>query len=892
MRFKFQAKIIVTLVFLLTGTVVMAQQQLVLSGQLKERATNLVLPSGSLVLTGTKDTVRIVSDASGMFSFHHLKPGKYRLISTYVSFIPDTVILQLKKDTALVIRMKSDSRELAEVHVRSKLPPVVIRNDTVAFNTQAYPTPPNATVEDLLRRLPGMRMDADGNVTFQGRKVDKILINGRSFFINDLRKATHNLPADIISQVELSDSQSDENKLANISDISDTKTINLKLKKNKSNGWLGKSFADYGTAKSYAAGGDITHLDSINLFSATGLTSNVGNGFSGSAEDEPAFQGQNHAAGGSLLYQRVMSKRLTLNAGFKSDYQNRVMENNDFKTTYLGDSTLISRQGSTSSELSHNYEIEGIMIYKPDEHTTLEASTSYDLSTTNSNNLNTTLAEVEKMQQTGTSSIGTAANNNSLQNNGLRSEWTLTHRFTKEHRAIIFKLNVNDSNNPQQAGINTNILTYNPADTTIVNQRSQDSGHHNQYAANVFYNEPVGKKNNIRIGYGWSYVSDHSAKRSADYNIADGQYDIPDTLTSDQFEAKQSTNSLSLMFGNLPGAKLRYEFSTRLQSIVRENQDFSLGTDLKHHDVNLVPVAKLVYTLKQGETINLNYFGSSVLPLFDQLQPIPDLTNPYLVKIGNPDLLSSFTHDIALRLTNFNSKNSHSLTLELRAQLTEDPISETSTVLPGGVQQVKYVNTGPDYQLSNAINYDLPVFGQNHGNNGIGANFNYGHSENIVNGLNSLNIDKSAGVDYHVSYNTGDKFFADVNTGLTYVNNSYSLPGLMAARSWQQHYVINLTWQLPMAFSMKVHYNHQFTSNNGIPDQQMNFLTASLAKDILGGHACQIRLSGYNLLNAQSDITQVAGPNFIDVSRTDIISKMILLSFVYHFENLKGGGAN
>lgn len=892
MNFKFQIKVIVTLLLLFTGTITLAQQQLAINGQLKERGANRALPSGGLLLTGAKDTVRVVSDASGAFSFHHLKPDKYRLIGTYVGYMPDTLVLQLKKDTALVVLLKSAPRLLAEVKVRAKQNAVTIRNDTIAFNTQAYPTPPNATVADLLRRLPGMRVDASGNVTFRGRKVDKVLINGRIFFINDLTKVMHNLPADIVSQVEMFDSQSDENKLANISEMSDTKTINLKLKKNKSNGWLGKSYADYGTGKRYVAGGDITHLDSINMFTASGLVNNIGGAFSGTGDDAPTTTGQNQLGNMNLNYQRVMSKKLTANIFADGDFNNHMEKATDLKTTYLGDSILRSKQASSSSERSHDFEIGGHMTYKIDDFTSLTTTINYAQHPGNSDNLNTTMAEVEKMQQTDTSSTGLAKNTSSQQGYFLSSQWALTHRFAKEHRALIFSLLTAITDFHQQEGVYTRVLTHNPADTAIVNQQSQNSGPTNNYGASLTYNEPVGKNNNISMGYSWSIANNGSSKKSNDYNIADGQYDIPDTITSSHFEAKRISQSFKFTFDNNPGPKLHYEFIMGIGSALQENKDMNLGTLLKRHDFTLVPTARLSYALEPGKDIHFDYVGFNELPFFFQLQPVPDVTNPYLVRVGNPGLVPSFTHSLQAKYVDFNSKNSHDFELGMTSDITENPMSEATDILPGGVQRVEYVNTAPDYKLTGEVRYGLPFFGQDHGNADFGTHFNYGHAESIVNGLNNTDVSQGTGTDCEISYNEKDKFFADATIAFDYVNNMYSLPGQIASQSWQQHYMVNLTWVLPLGLSVKAHYDRRVINSGGFASQRSDFLNASLAKNVFGNHGCQVQVSGYNLLNAKSAISQTTGPDFIEVSQGAAVQPLVLLSFVYHFENLNAGGAH
>src|SRR5438034_9468033 len=129
--------------------------------------------------------------------------------------------------------MNDRSKVLSEVVVTSEAPPVTLVGDTIQYNAGSFKTSPNANVEDLLKKLPGMKVEKDGTVKAQGEKVNKVLVDGKEFFGNDPKIATKNLPADAVDKVQVYDKQSDQAKLTGFEDGNNEKTINLKLKENK-----------------------------------------------------------------------------------------------------------------------------------------------------------------------------------------------------------------------------------------------------------------------------------------------------------------------------------------------------------------------------------------------------------------------------------------------------------------------------------------------------------------------------------------------------------------------------------------------------------------------------------------------------------------------------------
>src|SRR5260221_877784 len=129
--------------------------------------------------------------------------------------------------------------------------PIKVKNDTIQFNASGFKTIPNATAEDLIKKLPGMEVDKEGNVKSQGEQVQKVYVDGKEFFGNDPKLATKNITADMIESVQVFDDMSDQAKFTKIDDGSRSKTMNIKLKKDRNKGYFGRILGAYGSDNHY-----------------------------------------------------------------------------------------------------------------------------------------------------------------------------------------------------------------------------------------------------------------------------------------------------------------------------------------------------------------------------------------------------------------------------------------------------------------------------------------------------------------------------------------------------------------------------------------------------------------------------------------------------------------
>ena len=231
-----------------------------------------------------------VADVNGVYSLPGVKPGKYIIESSYVGYqkgyMPVRVAnANLRADT---LRLSDSSVSLGEVTAVGVKTPIKVMTDTVEFNADSYKTQPNAVVEDLLKRLPGVEVDADGKITANGKTVTKILVDGKEFFSDDPKVASKNLPVNMVNKLQVVDRKSDLSRLTGVDDGEDETVINLTVKPGMKNGWFGTVEAGYGTDDRYQAtfninrfwnNNQLTFIGSANNTNDLGFTDGNGNRF-------------------------------------------------------------------------------------------------------------------------------------------------------------------------------------------------------------------------------------------------------------------------------------------------------------------------------------------------------------------------------------------------------------------------------------------------------------------------------------------------------------------------------------------------------------------------------------------------------------------------------------
>ena len=343
---------------------------------------------------------------------------------------------------------------------------------------------------------------------------------------------------------------------------------------------------------------------------------------------------------------------------------------------------------------------------------------------------------------------------------------------------------------------------------------------------------------------------------------------------------------MTTTLSNPSSAKFHYEFSLGGMSFNQQNNNITSSTGAGHIYYNLLPVVKFKYNFNQNEFLHVNYLGYSEMPFLYQLQPLPDLSNPYLIKLGNPDLKESFTNLLIFNYSAIFHTNQF-LNLSLEGTETGNMIGLATNTLPGGVQQVQYVNLNGIYNMDLNAQYSFPLIKQENGTSSIGSKILYGHNLSVINGIDNAVKDKGVNGNLSLHFHRGKTLFIDAGGSIEYLANQYSLVNEPGSASWQRDYNINITYILPFSMSIGAIYDLQAKAISGLPGQRTNLFNAFISRDVFGRGAGQLRLSGFNLLNASSAISQSTGPNYTEIDKTNALHRFVLLSLVYNFSKFK-----
>lgn len=895
-------------------------------GTITDTAARKPVAGATVTVLLAKDSSLVsfqLSDDNGRFEVSKLANGQYRLLITHVNYhnasVPFTITDAEKNKELGTVIMNDVTKVLEEVIVTAEAPPVTLINDTVQYNAGSFKTPPNATVEQLLKKLPGVKVEKDGTVKAQGQTVKKVLVDGKEFFGNDPKVATKNLPADAVDKVQVYDKSSDAAELTGFDDGNSEKTINLKLKKDKKKGMFGKVTAGGGTDGRYEGRFNVNSFKGARQLSVIGTANNTNSeGFS--FGDMLNFSGQNAMKGGPGLTIAIdpggggnsnNDNGIRTIAGGGINYNNLIGNKTDFTSNYfynryspktatnterqyfLPDSTYYYKQQSVSDVINNTHKLNLSADIHLDSFHSIKISPSFGYQQSRSRNDRNyqTLSEEGLLSNKGFS-------DNETYNEGFNFSNTLLFRkkWRTKGRTLSFNLqtNLNESDGDgNQYSVNE---FYKPGTglirTDTINQQNTSSGELRGYTGKIVYTEPVFKRSLLELSVGKSETRNLSNKITYDYNGQSGKFD---KLNS------QLTNDYSTTYGyTTAGTRLLTKFS---------KMDVAFGANWQKSDLdgkitagnkdstlektfyNILPSARLQYKFSQFRTLTLNYNTSTNQPTLAQLQPVADISDPLNIKEGNPDLKQEFTHSMQLLFMSVNPFQGKNLFAFLLAQRTENKIVNYDTINELGIKTTRPVNVDAAYNLTGDVRLELPLRFMKSSIN-IGSSVSYSKAKQFINGASNNIGTLSLGPDLRLSITPNDKLDLSLNASYTYYKTKYSLRDDLNTEYFNQQYGADVSWELPKNFFLSTQFTY---SINGQRAEGFNakvpLWNAGISKQFLKFNRGELKLSVFDLLNQNVGISRNTNQNYIEDVSTVNIQRYFMLSFTYSLSKNSSGAA-
>lgn len=863
----------------------------------------------------------------GQFELKGLTNGDYRLLITHVNYYNSNsyfTISENKKTAELGnVVMNDKTKILEEVVIAAEAPPITLINDTIQYNAGSFKVQPNASVEQLLKKLPGVKVEKDGTIKAQGEKVNRVLVDGKEFFGNDPKMATKNLPADAVDKVQVYDRQSDQAQLTGFEDGNYEKTINLKLKKDKKKGLFGKINGGAGTIDrlegkfnvnsfkgarqlSAIAMGNNTNAEGfsfMDILNFTGELARMQRGGGGNINinmsgDEASAMGLNMGGnrgintiwGGGVNYNNIIGKKLDFQSNFFSNHYNPKQESDISRQYFLPGSSYFYNQHSKSDNISNTQRLNLNMLYQLDSMNSIRINPS--LNYQNSNNQSRTDYQTLSESQALTNE-GYSINKSNNEGYNFRNDLIWRKKFARKGRTFSLSLQttLNESNGD---GSLSSINSFYKTDGSLLsrdtlNQVIESKGNLKGYTARAVYTEPLWKKTLLEFSAGKSDSKNTAVKKTHDFNKVNGKFDKLNTFLSNDFE---NTYGYVTAGARIRTQKKKYYYSLGASwqqaelegKIISGTKDSLISKTFR----NLLPTARFQYNFTKYKSFSLNYATSTNQPSISQLQPVPDNTNPLSVREGNPYLKQEFNHLVQANLNMISPFKNKNLFLNLQGRVTENKISNYDSVnLATGVRISKPVNVNGVYNLNSNFSYSMPVrflkatmeFSAATGYNQNKQLVNNQAGQAIVNTIRTF----STGPELRLDMNATDKLNIVLGTAINYNKTKYSLQSAFNSNYLSQEYSASVDWELPKGFffSTDMTYTKNTQRAAGF-NTKVALWNASISKQILKYNRGELKLSGKDLLNQNIGVNRNTNNNYVEDSRILTLRRFFLLSFTYN----------
>ena len=912
-----------------------------ITGRVMESDSQLPAIAASVQLLSLPDSTQVTGMATTSEGYYRLqaRPGKYVLRFSYIGYTTQDIPVQVSSTPVRMkeVTLQTDAVLLKEAVVTAQAPQVQVVEDTIQFNSSAYRTPQGAVLQDLVEKLPGAEVDESGNVKINGKDISKVMVNGEEFFGGDVSTALKNLPVEMIDKLKTYDKKSDLARITGIDDGEEETVLDLTVKKEMNTGWFGNVDGAIGTKDRYSARGMINYFRGSTQVSLIGSMNNVNDqGFSGGGGG-PRWNRNNGLTTKKWVGMNFFTKNDKIELGGSARYNYTGNDVNSIGSTedFLTSGNSFSNSNSQARNNSKDFHADFRMEWKPDTMTNIIFrpnvlfSKTDNLSNSESGTFNSDpyslvdepndYLNLEKIMmddplediRVNAINSGTLTDGKDLSVNGTLQ---VNRKLNSTGRNLTFRgrFSYGDNVNKQYTESETHyfqLLNYLQTGDSILirNQYIHTPTKDFNYRAQLTYSEPIAKNTFLQFSYQFQYMYSESDRRTYDlYNNGLYNWGIGDPLP-DNYESSE-VDSL--------GRYAEYRYYNHDASValrfIREKWQLSAGmsfqpqhtvlsykrgdymVDTARNVFNFAPNIDFRYRFSKVSQLRFFYRGRSSQPSMENLLPITDNSNPQNIRVGNPGLKPSFSHNLRLFYNTYDAKKQRGIFSHASFQATQNSISNS---------RVYNEATGGWTTTPKNINGNWNLFGMFGFNTALkDKRFNISTFTNVMyqnnvgyltdtqtrveqkNTTTNLNLNERLRASFR-----NDWLEVGLNGTVGYTIERDRLTPSNNQKPYTFSYggFTNIT--APWNMSLSTNLSNQ--SRRGYRDNSMNrnelIWNAQISQTFLKGDAT-LSLEFYDILHQQSNITRSLTSSGRSVYEYNGVNSYCMLRFIYRL-NIFGG---
>jgi hypothetical protein len=757
------------------------------------------LPGSTIKLTSDQnDNATTIANTEGKFSFNGIKGLKLTLTISSIGF--EGIIKHYTLDNdgkpadVGTVTLKAEAKQLNAVTVVGTNP-VTLKEDTVEYRASAYKVRANSPVEDQLKRIPGVDVDVQGNVSAQGKQVTKVRINGKDYFGGDVQTATKNLPADLVESYQIVDDYGDQANITGIKTGEPNKILNITIRKDRNHGYFGQitagdgsdalpknpgvsndnryvgllSYNYFNNDRQIAVLGNLNNTN-VNTFSFGSATGGGGGGGFGGNRGGGGRGNAGRGGGGQTSNQNGINTVRTIGTNFRdqwgkmSVYGSYSFEDkeifNQSRDLQINSGVVptTSDQQSTQTNNSTNHRFTWNMEYKPDTVNYFKLNPTFSYS-----NSGVLADEVLSSTRDGRPNLAYSTNTNSTSSAPNYGATLLyNHRFKGFGRNLSFNGSFNSS---RTFSFDNPVYVYDPITVNRLNvpvnqlvntyYRSISSG------ASVSYIEPLSKVSFLEFNYAYNHTTNKNDNRT-DTVVANNQFNVYQ-LGTNNYDYTFTTHRVGVNYRYIkPKYNLTLGAGVLPSKLEGSGSAFDAVTQTVVQPVtnkstfNFVPTARFSYNFSRSQALNINYNGSNNQPSYNQLVPVVNFSNALYPVQGNANLNPEFTNNFNIRYNKFSFETGNIFFTNFNFVQTNNKIVTTSTVYPvrftpaalaasPGLKSFQntnfstYSNADGYYQAQGNVLFAKPWAARKY-TLLLGANVTYTNNLSFINTIDSNNV--------------------------------------------------------------------------------------------------------------------------------------------------------